>query len=84
MTRKKVNEKEEKEKLQKAITRTADDVNGADESGTTDGDTVSSDGDTIDPRIATIITLRKKDKLAEKVKQERIYSAMSGIQTVRS
>lgn len=38
----------------------------------------------IDPRIATMIALNRKQKISEKDKQTKIYSAMANIKIVRS
>lgn len=38
----------------------------------------------IDPRIATMIALNRKQKISEKDKQTKIYSAMASIKIVRS
>lgn len=38
----------------------------------------------IDPRITTMIALNRKQKISEKDKQTKIYSAMANIKIVRS
>lgn len=38
----------------------------------------------IDPRIATMIALNRKQRISEKDKQTKIYSAMADIKIVRS
>lgn len=38
----------------------------------------------IDPRIATMIALNRKQRISEKDKQTKIYSAMANIKIVRS
>ena len=38
----------------------------------------------IDPRIMAMLSLNRKDKISEKDKQTKIYSAMANIKIVRS
>lgn len=38
----------------------------------------------IDPKIMQMLSLKKKDKISEKEKQAKIYSAMANIKIVRS